>query len=74
MRELQGEGMEMQGIAKIISPSYGLERFWMKADLPQKLLKKSCDKAQSCRPLQNAACANFAKEKSKALVVERSDG
>jgi len=30
----------MQGIAKIIS-SFGLERFWTEANLPQKLLKKS---------------------------------
>ena len=29
----------MQGIAKIIS-SFGLEKFWNEANLPQKLLKK----------------------------------
>ena len=39
----------MQGIAKIISP-IGLERFWMKADLPQNLLKKSWDKAFRADP------------------------
>ena len=37
----------------------------MKADLPQKLLKKSLDKRRA-RPFQNAACANFAKEKSES--------
>ena len=43
---VQGKGILMQGIAKIISPIYGLERFWIKADLPQNLLKKSSAKVE----------------------------
>ena len=46
---VQGKGILVQGIAKIISP-IGLERFWTKADLPQNLLKKSWDKAWSADP------------------------
>ena len=67
MREQQGEGMEMQGIAKIISPICGLERFWMKADLPQKLLKKSCDKARCADPCRMPLALTLQRKNRKHL-------
>jgi len=61
----------MQGIAGDYFTLW-LERFWMKANLPQKLLKKSLDK-RGARPFQSAACANFAAEKSHARCGLLSD-
>ena len=61
----------MQGIAGDYF-TLGLERFWIEANLPQKLLKKSSDK-RGARPFQSAACANFAAEKSHARCGLLSD-
>ena len=61
----------MQGIAGDYF-TLGLERFWIEANLPQKLLKKSLGKHR-VRPFHSAACANFAAEKSHARCGLLSD-
>ena len=72
MREQQGEGMEMQGMPEKYFTLWAIREIGSGATAPQ-FLEIFFEASTECVPLQNAACANFAKEKSEALVVERSD-
>ena len=72
MREQQGEGMEMQGMPEKYFTFGRNEKLDQERLHPNFL--KYFSRQKGLVPLQNAACANFAKEKSEALVVERSDG